>query len=127
MVSGVFPDLLKLAIVRPIYKNGVRSDFQNYRSISVLPSFLIIFEKVVFNRLLHFLDTNNILCNNQYGFRSNHSTFMPLIDMYERVSAAIDNKEYSIRVFIDLSKAFDSLLQYFVKKIRILWYPWSSS
>ena len=63
LVKDVFPDLLKLAIVHPIYKNGVRSDFQNYRSISVLLCFSKIFEKVVFNRLLHFLDSNNILCN----------------------------------------------------------------
>ena len=64
MVNGVFPGLLKLGIVHPIYKNGVRSDFHNYRPISVLPSFSKIFEKGVFNRLLHFLDSNNILCNN---------------------------------------------------------------
>ena len=107
--SGIFPDILKVAKVCPIFKNGDKSDFQNYRPISVLPSFSKIFEKVVQSRLLSYLHLNNILCSNQFGFRKNHSTYMALIELYDKISLAIDKNEYSIGIFIDLSKAFDTL------------------
>ena len=74
----------------------------------MLSSFSKIFEKVVFNRLISYLDSNKVICSNQYGFRKNHSTYMSLIDIYDRISMAVDKSEYSI-VFIDLSKAFDTL------------------
>ena len=107
--TGCFPDALKIAKVIPLYKNGDKTILQNYRPISILPSFSKIFEKIVFNRLISYLDFNKILCNGQYGFRKNHSTFMALIDMYDKISASIDRKEFSIGIFIDLAKAFDVL------------------
>ena len=131
MNTGVFPNILKIAKVCPVFKSGEKSDFQNYRPISVLPSFSKIFEKVVHNRLLSYLNTNSILCSNQYGFRKNHSTYMALMDMYDRVSAAADNNEFSMGVFIDLSKAFDTLnhdillkkLEYYgVRGIALDWF-----
>jgi hypothetical protein len=107
--TGVFPDILKVAKVCPIFKSGDKSDFQNYRPISVLPSFSKIFEKVVQNRLLSYLHNNDILCKNQFGFRKKHSAYMALIDMYDKISLAIDKNESSIGIFIDLSKAFATL------------------
>ena len=107
--TGVFPDILKVAKVCPIFKSGDKSDFQNYRPISVLPSFSKIFEKVVQNRLLSYLHNIDILCKNQFGFRKKHSAYMALIDMYDKISLAIDKNESSIGIFIDLSKAFDTL------------------
>ncbi len=107
--TGIFPDTLKVARVCPIFKSGEKNDFQNYRPISVLPSFSKIFEKVVQSRLLSYLYSNNILCNNQFGFRKNHSSYMALIELYDKISLAIDNKEFAIGIFIDLSKAFDTL------------------
>ena len=109
MHTGVFPDALKIARVCPIFKSGDKCDFLNYRPISILPSFSKIYEKVVFNRLLAYLDSKHILCDSQYGFRRNRSTYMSLIDLYDRISLAIDKREFSIGVFIDLSKAFDTL------------------
>jgi len=109
MNTGVFPDALKIAKVCPIFKNGDKSDFQNYRPISVLPCFSKIFEKVVNNRLLYYLDSHGILNGNQYGFRKGHSTYMALIDLYDHISKAVEDREYSAGVFIDLSKAFDTL------------------
>ena len=107
--TGNFPDTLKIARVTPIFKDGEKDCFQNYRPISVLPSFSKIFEKVVFNRLISYLDSNKVICNNQYGFRKNHSTYMSLIDIYDKISMAADKSEFSIGIFIDLSKAFDTL------------------
>ena len=107
--TGIFPDALKIAKVCPVFKSGEKDLFQNYRPISVLPSFSKIFEKVVFNRLQMYLEHNGILHNNQYGFRKKHSTYMSLINLYDKISAAVDRKEFSVGIFIDLSKAFDTL------------------
>lgn len=107
--TGVFPDPLKIAKVCPIYKSGDKKLFSNYRPISVLPSFSKIFEKAVYNRLESWVKLNNILTDNQYGFRAKHSTSMALLDMIDKVSTSIDKNEFSIGIFIDLSKAFDTI------------------
>ena len=57
----IFPNDMKLAKIVPIFKNGNTKLFNNYRPISILPAFSKILEKLVFNRLLHFLETKNIL------------------------------------------------------------------
>ena len=107
--SGQFPDELKIAKVCPIFKSGDKNIFSNYRPISVLPSFSKIFEKAMFNRLLNYLNINNSLAKNQYGFRPKHSTYMAIQDMYDKISKSLDDREVSIGIFIDLSKAFDTL------------------
>ena len=104
------PDELKIAKACPIYKkNRGRSQFSNYRSISILPSFSKLYERLVCNRLMNYLSKNSILYNNQYGFRSHHDTSMAVIDTVDKISAAMDSNEFSIGLFIDLSKAFDTL------------------
>jgi len=103
------PDALKIAKIRPIFKTGDKQSLQNCRPISVLSSFSKIYEKIIFNRHLKYLEINNILSNSQYDFRKNHSTYMSLIDMYDQISSATDRCEFSIGIFVDLSKAFDTL------------------
>lgn len=72
--SGVFPDMLKKAIVHPIYKNGDRDCVNNYRPIAVLPCISKILEKILNRALKNFLEKFKILATNQYGFRSGYST-----------------------------------------------------
>ena len=107
--NGIFPELLKIAKVCPVFKDGDAGLFTNYRPISVLPSFSKIFEKLISVRLILFLENNHILSPHQYGFRKNHSTFMAIADMYDKVSSAIDENKFSMGIFIDLSKAFDTI------------------
>ena len=64
---------------------------------------------VHYNRLLDYLGKYNVLTDNQYGFRKNHSTSLALIDLYDKISAAIDRKEIAVGIFLDLSKAFDTV------------------
>ena len=59
--------------------------------------------------MLKYLNKNSILSENQYGFRKNHSTSLALVDLYDKISLAIDQKEFAVGVFLDLSKAFDTL------------------
>ena len=107
--SGIVPDSLKIANVIPLFKSGDHDIFTNYRPVSILPAFSKILEKVVYNRLLKFLNKFNILSDNQYGFRKHHSTAYSLTHLYDKISSAIDNKEYTVGIFIDLSKAFDTV------------------
>ena len=77
--------------------------------MSVLPIFSKFLEKVTYVRLYNYLVKYSILYDNQYGFRKNHSSSLALIHLYEKLSSAIDNKEYTLGVFIDLPKAFDTV------------------
>jgi Reverse transcriptase (RNA-dependent DNA polymerase) len=107
--SGVFPNSLKIAKVCPVFKSGSTKDFSNYRPISLLPSFSKIFEKVVHMRLESYILKKNILISSQYGFRNKHSSYMALLDMYDKLTHSFDKGHRSIGIFIDLQKAFDSL------------------
>ena len=107
--SGRFPDALKTGKVCPIFKADEKYILSNYRPISILPGFSKFFEKALYNRLLSFLNSSHIIVNNQYGFRKKHSTFMAILDWYDNISKAIDNNEFALGIFIDLSKAFDTL------------------
>lgn len=108
-MAGVFPDDLKIAKVSPIFKADDKLLVNNYRPISVLPVFSKILEKIVYNRLIEYLNRMNILTDKQFGFREKHSTFMAILNIIDKISDEIDNKNLSLGVFIDLSKAFDTI------------------
>ena len=99
--SGIFPDALKVSKVIPLYTN--------YRPISLLASISKIFEKVTLLQLTEYLDKNNILHQNQYGFKKNHSTELASLHLVDYIYYTMDANEIPLDVYIDLSKAFDSL------------------
>ena len=84
----------------------------NYRPVAIFPSFSKFLEKVVYSRLYNPLSKLKILCDNQFGFRKNHSTSLSLIDPYGKISLALHRYENAIGVFLDLSKAFDTVDYY---------------
>ena len=69
LLTGIIPDELKIAVVTPIYKSSDKESFSNYRPISVLTCFSKILEKLMYKRIVTFLDKQNILSERQYGFR----------------------------------------------------------
>ena len=83
--------------------------FSNYRPISLLPAISEIFERLVYNRLYKFVSKHNILYTNQYGFRENHSTNMAALNPIDNISIGLDNEQSTAAVFIDLSKAIDTI------------------
>uniref|UniRef100_A0A671WE94 Reverse transcriptase domain-containing protein n=1 Tax=Sparus aurata TaxID=8175 RepID=A0A671WE94_SPAAU len=107
--SGVFPEKMKMAKVMPIHKAGDKHEFTHYRPISILSQFSKILEKIFHKRLFSYVDKQSILCEQQYGFRPNRTTTLALVDLVEKISNAIDNKQYAVGVFLDLTKAFDTV------------------
>ena len=107
--QGIFPDKLKLALVTPIYKKEEHNLFTNYRPISVLPVFSKILEKLMQKRISNFITRLEILYLNQYGFRENRSTSMAILTFVEKIKESLDNCNFSIGLFLDFSKAFDTI------------------
>jgi len=107
--AGIFPDGAKIAKVVPIYKNGDKKLLNNYRPISILSSFSKIIEKAMFNRLISFLERHSILHPNQFGFRKKLSTNSAILQLVDKLNKALDENKVTIGVFLDLSKAFDTI------------------
>jgi len=105
--TGIFPDMMKLAKIIPLFKKGDKQDIQNYRPISILSAFSKILEKLMYNRLLSFLNKHNTLANVQHGFRENKSTDTASHAFIESVQEALDNHLHVVGIFLDLSKAYD--------------------
>jgi hypothetical protein len=108
-LSGTIPDDLKIALVTPIFKANENNEFKNYRPISVLTCFSKLLEKLMYKRLISHIEKNKILTQNQYGFRENRSTELAIIELVDKITQAIDKGEYTIGIFLDLSKAFDTI------------------
>ena len=109
MNTGIFPDELKLGKISPIYKKDDEELLKNYRPVSTLPIFGKIFEKNIYSRLYSYFSTQNILNNTQFGFRKAHSTSHALNYSINHIQEALKNKEHVLGIFIDLSKAFDTI------------------
>jgi len=108
--SGIFPDSLKIAKVIPIYKKkGSPFEPTNYRPISILSSLSKIFERAIYVQLNKYITSNHILYSKQYGFRKKKSTKSAIIDVCNQLLQNFDNNTITIGLFLDISKAFDSV------------------
>ena len=109
ITQGIFPKQLKLAKVIPLFKSGDPMTFSNYRPVSVLPLFSKILENLMYTRLLSFINKYRLLYSNQFGFRRGHSPDLALICLVDKISNALENGEYVLGLFLDFSKAFDTV------------------
>ena len=107
IVQGDFLNELKLANVLPIHKSEEEHFTQNYRPISVLAYFSKIYERVIYNHLLQYINSNDILYDKQFGFRKGHSTSHAIITLVEKVSKALDTGKIVVGVYLDIRKPFD--------------------
>ena len=85
------------------------------------------FEKVMYNRLIDFLETYKIIVKFQFGFRKLHSTYMALMTLMDKLITALENGEHVIGIFLDFPKAFDTVdHEILLKKDVPLWYQRNS-
>ena len=101
----------KKSNIIPVHKKNDKQLVNNYRPISLLPIFGNIFEKIIFNRIYNFLSEENLLNNNQSGFRPSDSCINQLLSITHEIYEAFDcNPTLEVRsVFLDISKAFDKV------------------
>ena len=100
LLTGIFPEKLKIAKVLPLFKKNDCMIMDNYRPISLLPAISKVFEKVVYNQLYTYYTSNNLLYKGQYGFREDHSTEMANIELVDRIITALDDKKLPISIFM---------------------------
>jgi hypothetical protein len=101
---GVFPENLKIAKVTPLHKKEDRHDMQNYRPISIISVFAKLLE-----RLMLFFQKNWVITETQYEFRKGKCLEIAVQAFIEKIQEALDNRKYSVGIFIDLTKAYDTL------------------
>ena len=107
--SCTFPELLKIAKIIPIFKSGSKTDMNNYRPISLLPTISKIFEKLIHKRVSSFLKKFDLLYPDQYGFQSKKSTTDAILKFTDQCHDALNSRRSLISVYIDFSKAFDTV------------------
>jgi hypothetical protein len=121
--KGEFPSDLKVAVVKPIFKNGDKTDLTNYRPIAMIPIVSKIVEYVLQDRLKTHLKNNNLMSDHQFGFTTRSNTEIAVIHLISQIYQNIDDKKYTACVFLDLSKAFDCLdhgiLLYKINKLQV--------
>lgn len=107
--DGVFPDDMKKAKIKPLFKKNSRLDVGNYRPVSILSVVSKILEKAVFTQLDSFLDKNNLIYEHQSGFRKSYSTDSCLIHLHDYIKGNSAKGLYTGMVLLDLQKAFDTV------------------
>jgi hypothetical protein len=107
--TGIFPEDLKIAKVIPLFKKGDPRLMDNYRPVSLLPCISKVIEKVMHIQIYNYLDTNKLLYSSQYGFRKHHSTELAALELVDRLIQQMDNNKVPLNVYLDLSKAFDTI------------------
>jgi hypothetical protein len=115
--TGQFPEQLKMAKVKPLYKKEPETEVGNYRPVSLLSGFSKIIEKLIKRRLLSFLNKYSIISTKQHGFWKGRSTNTAIADFIEKVYKSLDEREISIGIFLDLSKAFDLVDHILLRKM----------
>ena len=100
---------MKIAKVIPLFKNGDPENITNYRPISVLPCFSKVVERIMYNRLYKYLWEEKLLYSKQFGFQKGHSTDHAVVHLFDQIYESFENDNYTLGVFIDLSKAFDTV------------------
>ena len=128
---GQVPESFKVSRTCPVFKSGNPEELTNYRPISCLPVLSKIIEKIVFKRLYSFLANNKLLYRMQFGFQPGKSTFQPILNIVNFISAALNDNKIAVATFLDFRKAFDvvnhdilllKLNKIGVKNVNLKWF-----
>lgn len=129
--SSTVPNAWKQAKIVPLFKSGDTNKPENYRPISVLPILSKLLEKAVHTQLMEFLENEKLLNDSQFGYRAKRSTHLATTLLVDEVRQAAENGKLVGALFLDLSKAFDTishdvvlrkLSSYGVDNVELLWF-----
>lgn len=109
LTEGIFPDKMKNAEVIPLHKGKTKHEMNNYRPVSLLTSTSKLLEKIIHERIYNFMVNNNLFNEFQFGFRKKCSTIDTITSFLGKLIQNIENKENTLGIYIDLSKAFDTI------------------
>ena len=119
ITTGIFPESFKTSKIVPFFKKGESSLLTNYRPISLLPTISKIFERIIHDQMYTYLNGNNLLAEQQYGFRKLHSTEYAAVNLIDHVAKQMESGHTPCNLYIDLSKAFDTLsLNILLRKLK---------
>ena len=107
--ESIMPLKWKIGTITPVPKIGPSRSVSDYRPISCLPLPSKIIERAVYNQIIYHLECEGLLDNRQHGFRKNHSTCSAIFEFVQFLYDRLDNRQYISCVFIDYSKAFDTI------------------
>ena len=104
------PDNPILAIITPIHKGGPMSNPGNYRPIALTNHLITkLFERLLRNALVPYLERNNLMNESQHGFRTGRSTTTQLLNYYDSIITLIEEGNHVDAIYLDFSKAFDKV------------------
>ena len=109
LTTRCYPDSLKFAKVAPVYKGGDKDNLDNYRPISVLPTVARVLEKLIYEQMIKYFESNDLLSKKQWGFRSLHLTVLSLMSKTNDWFVNISKGYLNAVVFLDVKKAFDTI------------------
>ena len=107
--EGIFPKQLKVAKVSPIFKAGNIEEVGNYRPVSVLPIFSKVLERIMCNIAYQYFKENDMFFPKQFGFQVNNSMHHGTLKLTDDILTSFDKCQFTLGVFIDLLKAFDTV------------------
>ena len=120
IIKKVFPTVFKEAIITPVFKGGPKTQFSSYRPISVLPVISKIIETIMYRQLMTYISDHNILFELQFGFRANHSTYMPISMLHDLITDNLTHNRKTAGIFLDLARAFDTVnINILLQKLRL--------
>ena len=115
--TGKFPEDWHKAVIIPIPKPGKdKTEATNYRPIALTSCICKTMERMINDRLVWFLESNNLISGNQAGFRKNYSTNDHLVRLESFIRDAFIKKEHCVAIFFDLEKAYDTTWKYGMMK-----------
>ena len=135
ILSGKVPAIFKISKVTPVFKSVRMSVLENYRSIAVISSFSKVLERLAYNQFMSFLGKGCLRFNFQFGYRKRYSSEDAIPETLENLKSATDDQEITCGIFLDFSKAFDTinhnillgkLHKYGIRGLPYTW-PWFSS
>ena len=105
----VFPTILKDAHITPVFKKGDVSVLNNYRPISVTPTFAKVFERLLLNQLVEYLKKFVLMTKKQFGFQSRKSSTDAVLYFIENIIGNMEDNSFTVALFLDLAEAFNSI------------------